>query len=95
MKTRFVLEIKNGIYNGIYFVRSLDRIKIGVSVDIPRRVEVLRRINAYPLELLMTMEGSYEEEQRLHLRFIHLRAHGEWFRAEPELLEFIAEASNG
>ena len=29
--------------------------------------------------------------QELHIQFAHLRLHGEWFRPERELLDFIAD----
>lgn len=35
------------------------------------------------------MYGGLIEEQALHKRFSAIRAHGEWFRAEKELIEFI------
>jgi hypothetical protein len=52
-----------------------------------------------PLILLGTINGihqkyvdwSWYREQSLHKRFAHLRQQGEWFRAEPELLQYIKE----
>ena len=44
-----------------------------------------------PLRVIAKMVGHYRATERcLHIRFDHLREHGEWFRPEPDLLDFIA-----
>lgn len=74
----------------IYFVRSGDAIKIGVSGNIPLRIRTLATACQRPVELLAVMPGGYADEKALHDRFAHLRGHGEWFRADTELVDFIA-----
>lgn len=67
----------------VYFVRYRDRIKIGYSID-PRT-----RIQAHPVdEVLAIVPGERIDEKRMHTAFAHLRENGEWFRAEPELLDY-------
>ena len=67
----------------VYFVRYRDRIKIGYSID-PRD-----RIKAHPVdEILAVVPGGRAAERAFHLQWAHLRENGEWFRAEPELLEY-------
>ena len=67
----------------IYFVRYRDRVKIGYSI------EPQTRIKAHPFdEVLAIVPGERIDEKRAHAAFAHLRENGEWFRAEPDLLEF-------
>lgn len=76
---------------GVYFVRCGELIKIGTSTDVYDRLKSIRTMTPLPLELLAVAAGSHPEESALHGRFAHLRQHGEWFTAAPELLAFIAE----
>lgn len=73
---------------GVYFVQSGDAIKIGTSINVRRRLVSLQ--TPYPPILLAVAAGGRTEEQELHRTFRHLHIHGEWFRAEPELLDYIA-----
>jgi hypothetical protein len=41
------------------------------------------------LEVIGFIAGSYREENWIHKKFVHYRAHGEWFRPEDELVSFI------
>ena len=75
----------------VYFVRAGDFIKIGWARDVDARVDALQVASPVELRLLGTVEGSYDVERLMHSRFAHLRARGEWFRAEPDLLAYIAE----
>jgi hypothetical protein len=75
----------------IYFIRNraTGHIKIGVSGDIPRRVQSIVAAANIHVELLGYKEGDRAEEQALHKRFAEHRRHGEWFKPSPELLAFI------
>ena len=77
--------------SGVYFVRCGDLVKIGTSNDVYQRMSSIRTMTPLPLELLAIGAGSRAEEADLHARFAHLRQHGEWFTAAPELLAFIAQ----
>lgn len=79
------------ILSGVYFIRSGDLVKIGTSIDVHRRLAALRTSSPMPMELLVVASGSYVEEKSVHQRFAHLRQHGEWFTAAPELLGFVAQ----
>lgn len=73
----------DGRTHSVYFVRYRDRIKIGYSID-PRE-----RIKAHPVdEILAVVPGGRAAERAFHVQWAHLRENGEWFRAEPELLEY-------
>lgn len=74
----------------VYFLKAGDFIKIGKATGSPEyRVSQLKTGCPFPITTLGYMTGGIKEESRLHKRFAAFRAHGEWFRAEPELLEFI------
>lgn len=72
----------------IYYVRIGDRIKIGYSAD------VKRRLRAYPpdSELLAVHPGTPGLEAQIHRDFAGSRADGrEWFYQHDDLMRHIAE----
>lgn len=75
----------------LYFMRSVRTglIKIGVSVNPQKRAQSLRT-NVGELEILTTIQASYDEERRLHRRFAEHRQHGEWFEPHTDLMGYIA-----
>jgi hypothetical protein len=76
----------------VYFIKAGDSIKIGVSVDIPRRMSELRVGCAHKLELIATIDGSYAEESRLHAALDQHRLRGEWFSDCEEVRDVISHA---
>lgn len=78
----------------VYFVEAegLGLIKIGLANCVRSRLACIAKICPVPLRLLTKVptdkRGSLEKE--LHVRFAQHRAHGEWFRAEPDLRAYIA-----
>jgi hypothetical protein len=73
----------------IYFVRAGERVKIGFTQNLKRRLSQLQTFFPYPLELLMSVPGSLLMEQELHRVFSELNITREWFLPGPELLAFI------
>lgn len=75
----------------VYFLRRLNDglIKIGYTTQLEARLSSIRT-GAGPCELLASISGDTEVEREHHERFAHLRADGEWFRPEPDLLTYIA-----
>jgi hypothetical protein len=71
----------------VYFIRMGDLIKIGHTTNLAHRVQGL---SLTMNQVLATEVGYRQREAELHGRFAHLREFGEWFRAEPELLGYIA-----
>jgi hypothetical protein len=65
------------------------RVKIGISMDPERRRRDLQAASPESLTLVATMDGSYADEMVLHERFAEYREHGEWFRLEGALAEWI------
>src|SRR5580693_1206330 len=77
----------------VYFIRRSDEVKIGFTRSISQRIKSLMSGPDDELILLGVVSGSYKTEQEYHARFRHLRTHGEWFKAETELLNAIADES--
>lgn len=79
---------RKGFKNGdvdtgvVYFIQAEDGpIKIGFSSrPIKHRLGQLRSHNAKHLELLATIAGNRDLEQRLHYVFKNGRIQGEWFK---------------
>lgn len=78
----------------VYFLQSLDslEIKIGTTGRLADRVLSIKSNIGGDCLVLHVMPGGYELEAALHRKFDHLRAHGEWFRPDPVLVQFIREA---
>lgn len=53
--------------------------KIGVTRNLPNRLETLQRASAHRLEVLWSTSGGKDLEGWLHRQFHHLRTHSEWF----------------
>lgn len=78
----------------VYFVQAGDDgpIKIGFAVDFKARFATMRTDSPLDLRLLGRLDGTAQDEKRLHQTFAELRIRGEWFRADPRLLGYIAGA---
>lgn len=70
----------------VYFIRFGGLVKIGWTSDLDQRMKEVPNE-----EILGTVPGTMDDEKRCHIAFAHLRVKGEWFRPEPELMEFIAD----
>jgi hypothetical protein len=79
----------------VYFIRDGEYIKIGRTTNIKQRMSGLQGHNPRPLELLASVVALSSLEPTLHFKFRHLRIRREWFRAEPDLLAFIAAINSG
>jgi len=75
----------------IYFMHAFDanRIKIGFTTNIERRIRSLKMSSPHGLRFMYAIPGTKDEEHKLHERFAHLRQHGEWFTDCEELREYI------
>lgn len=74
----------NGRPSVVYYMKFGQEVKIGVSTNLPRRVETLR-----PETVLAIEPGRYGEEAGQHLRFANRRTHGEFFQLDHELIAHI------
>lgn len=68
----------------VYYMRLGDMVKIGWTTNLPKRT---RTIN--PQEVMATEPGDMKLERQRHRQFADLRVHGEWFRYEGPLIQWI------
>lgn len=75
----------------VYFVRvkGTEKVKIGYSVSINKRMSGLATGHPDELELIATVSGGNDAESRLHRRFAQYRIRGEWYRLEGKLAEYV------
>jgi hypothetical protein len=86
----------------IYFIYNEDSqaIKIGRAIDVEKRLKSLQTASPAILKLLGVKcvearrppyheKNDFHDEQLIHYKFHNLRIHGEWFKAEKDLLEYI------
>ena len=76
----------------VYFMhaKNLGLVKIGFSKNVERRLTTLQTSCPDELELLKTIPGGRSVEEELHSRFEDYRQTGEWFKASPELIQYIS-----
>lgn len=76
----------------IYFFEAegLGLVKIGFTENaVGDRLRQIARVSPARLHCLGVMQGGSTIESALHLQFVDLLDHGEWYRLAPELAEFI------
>ncbi len=82
----------------VYFIASGDKVKIGITDNIRKRLTALQTSSPTPLRLLASVIGDRATECALHRAFAGYRASGEWFHYEGpvrQLVEMIANKGNG
>lgn len=81
-----------GTSTRVYFILSGAPgrpIKIGVSRSLRDRLTDLQLASPDPLHVLLTYEGDRQEERVLQRRFEKHWIQGEWFRSDPEIVDYI------
>ncbi|MFJ7895938.1 GIY-YIG nuclease family protein [Streptomyces anthocyanicus] len=70
-------------------------VKIGRTIDLPKRLADIRRMSPAPLDALWSHPGGSELEAQLHRHFRAKRSHGEWFTFDappvPEIEKAVRE----
>lgn len=69
----------------VYFVISGNRVKVGYTADLPRRMAALATASSRPLRLVGAVPGDRDLERTCHERLAPYRIHGEWFGVGPAL----------
>jgi len=79
----------------IYFISNGNRIKIGITKNIKRRLKDLQTGNANNLRLIAEeySDNDAKRELNLHLKFAKDRLVGEWFYPSKQLLKYINKIS--
>jgi hypothetical protein len=85
----------------IYFVLNSDSyaIKIGRAASVEKRLQSLQTSSPVPLQVLKvipveSLKKAKEVEAYLHAKFDYLRMSGEWFKADPQLKDYIASCDS-
>src|SRR5437764_15150765 len=79
----------------VYFFRAGDAVKIGTTRNLERRRRSLATGSAEELQLLGSLPGGADLEQRLHERFERFHVRGEWFQADEEPLAAVRDLLPG
>lgn len=83
-----ILNTGEVIKRQIYFVQRSDgAIKIGSSLDVPKRIKEISALVG-DLNLLCVIDGTIQIEKSLHKRFKNDHIHNEWF-AQENINSFI------
>lgn len=73
----------------VYFIRNGNRVKIGTSTDVKRRI---RTLALRPENVVLLLNGDKLLERDLHKQFADLRiGNTEWFAHEGALIDYIAD----
>jgi hypothetical protein len=77
----------------VYFVGGdqVGMVKIGRSFSAEGRLQDLQIGSPVRLRIMATLPGGRHRERELHREFSAYHSHGEWFRLEGALREFIAD----
>lgn len=75
----------------VYFISNGSFIKIGWAISPEKRMGELQTASPLKLTLMHSMPGNKKLEAGLHRQFKHLHSHGEWFKGESDLRQYIRE----
>lgn len=80
----------------VYFIATscLRFVKVGVAADPHARLAALQTGCPVPLRLIGEILGGRAEERSLHTLFRAHRAHGEWFRVEGAVADYLRERAD-
>jgi hypothetical protein len=75
----------------VYFIAATDAgmIKIGKTVDLPKRFATLSTMSPVKLEIVCSVAYDDMLEGRIHKHLKKYRSHGEWFYADKPVLDFV------
>lgn len=78
----------------VYFIEAptIGLVKIGYTMEVPKRFIAMLTMSAVPLSLLADTPGGPQLEAKLHDQFNADRSHGEWFAKTPAMVAVIAAA---
>ena len=74
----------------VYFIKSVDKVKIGFTADLSKRLKQFKTGSSNPINVLAVVPGTQDTEAYFHSMFADYRVNGEWFRYEGDLKRFTA-----
>lgn len=77
----------------VYFVvaDAVKMVKIGVTTNLRERLSAIRTSSPVSVRVAGFVLGGRKTERRIQLSFHEHHSHGEWFRLEGRLAEFVQE----
>lgn len=81
--------------NFVYFFSAGDRIKVGISKNVLRRLGDVSRTSGLSLTHLGAIPGSYALERFIHEKLAAHRLEGEWFKDCDEVQNLIRATLRG
>lgn len=77
--------------NVVYFAQpeGEQRVKIGWTNDVPRRLRELRKVTRKPMHLLATVQADHKTEIAIHDMLAELSLGAEWFTYAPAIGKMI------
>lgn len=78
----------------IYFIGTLEKIKIGYTLNPIKRLNDMKRDNPEKLVLYLSLPGTKIEENNFHQIFSKYQIRNEWFEFTGALKEFVDKHSN-
>lgn len=75
----------------VYFIRGGGLIKIGHANNLGERLRSIQMMSPVIIEYLGCVLGGETLEREIHRKFKHLRKHGEWFKPDAELINYISD----
>jgi hypothetical protein len=77
----------------VYFIRNGNRMKIGTTTELKRRI---RTLALRPENVVLLLDGGQQLERELHRKFADLRiGNTEWFACDGPLIDFVHAESAG
>lgn len=71
----------------VYFIRNGNRVKIGTTTELKRRI---RTLALRPENVVLLLDGGQQLERELHRKFAGLRiGNTEWFAYDGPLIDFV------
>jgi hypothetical protein len=81
--------------NRLYFIAAPGRIKIGITVDVKRRLSEIGKHLAEEIELLGHVAGSYGFEKHLHSLLAEHAIGREWFKDCDDVRNVMTQVLSG
>jgi hypothetical protein len=79
----------------VYFIICQDRIKIGQTKNLRKRISSIRTGNPFDMSFILALESLPSLEPALHDRFAEYRVTGEWFKECSGIYKFIESVKDG
>lgn len=92
-----MIDILHNQYGFVYGIQSLELIKVGVAMDIDKRLNTMRLHNPHGCELVFYRRtfAPYVFERRMHALLIDKAVGREWFRVTLADLRQAANKAKG